>query len=604
MRQIAVTTSKLVGLAATMAALLIAKTAHASCDAGPGPLLWSHPSDGATDVPTNTTLWILPPTPANVRLNGVALATTDNKSFKPQSLLPNTTYKVEVTFPASTTKWQFSFTTNNGPRDQPPPQAPSATFRVVDSPPTAPGTCARLVFADNCYDTPPYKYAQFTVAERPLLWLIRSLPNPSPPLFDGPVDRTWPASCGDPVVIGKNHPDCYELIAVNELGEMSAPSTSCQTSTPDAAPPTLNQDAASLDADTPPLDAESPNPGGPQPSPNTDAGTTPASRGSSGCSYSRHQSNPPLLLITLVTFVVLPSLRRQRLRTTNGLRLMKHRGQRPKIWSVVAAAALVTAAVIHPRPSNAGCLSPTPALLWTHPADGATDVPTNTAIWILPGANSALLNGVAIASDDGRLFKPNGLVAKTHYRVDVPFSSPAPGTLSFSFTTGAGPREIAVPNIGQTTSRLFEEPPELSTACRLILTGRDCFDTPPYNYLEFKVTERPLFWLIRELPQDPQSSRPSSNARTFEAAWPAACGAPLVVGKFHAGDCHQLVAFNERGEPTTSPPICITKPTTASPATAPSSSPPGCQFSPHPLPSPFIAFLATALLYTLTRRRT
>jgi hypothetical protein len=33
--------------------------------------------------------------------------------------------------------------------------------------------------------------------------------------------------------------------------------------------------------------------------------------------------------------------------------------------------------------ANASCKAPDPKLVWSSPADGATDVPTNAAIWLL-----------------------------------------------------------------------------------------------------------------------------------------------------------------------------------------------------------------------------
>ncbi|HEY0708985.1 MAG TPA: Ig-like domain-containing protein [Polyangia bacterium] len=267
-----------------------------------------------------------------------------------------------------------------------------------------------------------------------------------------------------------------------------------------------------------------------------------------------------------------------------------------------AAFALVAA-----RPAEAGCAPPQPALHWTHPADGAEDVPTDTGIWILPRAQSLTLNGVALTSANGRLFQPDSLLPNTTYTVEVSSSLPPPTVLRFSFTTGAGPRDIAPPKPPTATSRFLDERPALSPACQAILTGRDCFDTPPYQHLTFDVPERPLFWLIRQLPGPlSQSSSPSSSPSSpsprqlFEAEWPAACGAPVVFGKINRDDCHELVAFNERGESTTSPPVC-----TPPAPPPPTSAPPGCHVAPPPHQSPTAALLlaSLALLLTAARRR-
>ena len=103
--------------------------------------------------------------------------------------------------------------------------------------------------------------------------------------------------------------------------------------------------------------------------------------------------------------------------------------------------------------ANASCKAPEPKLVWSSPADGATDVPTNAAIWLLL-ANwyrppEILLNGAPVpVAEIPFLYRPAALEPRTRYEVKVtatPVGSQTVVEVTWGFTTGEGPSSLEAP---------------------------------------------------------------------------------------------------------------------------------------------------------------
>src|SRR6188768_4594733 len=108
------------GLAGLCCALH-ALRAGASC-IGPSPaLLWTFPSDGAVDVPTNAQLLVTGELLGLPKLNGVPLEPSPSHVFSLPELAPHTTY--QVTWGESGAGEQaISFTTGDGPSREAAPE--------------------------------------------------------------------------------------------------------------------------------------------------------------------------------------------------------------------------------------------------------------------------------------------------------------------------------------------------------------------------------------------------------------------------------------------------------------------------------------------------
>jgi hypothetical protein len=256
----------------------------------------------------------------------------------------------------------------------------------------------------------------------------------------------------------------------------------------------------------------------------------------------------------------------------------------------VGIAALMAAALAGPGPARAGCEVPPPELVWSYPADGQTDVPTNATIWILlpnwtqPGSVS--LDGVPIPVNEfGFGYVPaQPLAPGSPHQVTfraTPARVQPPVDLTIRFTTGAGPADgtppspPAVPSASATATRA------LPANCQRVLDAMECFDTGPRFHLVFATSATPLLWIIESAGSEPGA------APTFEL-WPGSCGPPeAFVEDAATRACNRrflLHAVTEAGLRATSAPLCpgelVTMPLPPAPAM------PDASAEPLPDPSP------------------
>jgi hypothetical protein len=191
-------------------------------------------------------------------------------------------------------------------------------------------------------------------------------------------------------------------------------------------------------------------------------------------------------------------------------------------WTtVILTLAAATAAAGH---AHAKCVLPVPSIVWSFPADGATDVPTNARVVVLTsmaGQTPAkiVVNGVPVsASSVPYSFEPVLEPNKEHV-VTFAVGLSQPVQLGFRFTTGAGPAPAPAPGRPKVERQTTSTTRDLSPACAAALQVSGCFDTGENTHLVFETTSRPLYWLIERKP----GGTGDWQAPTL---WPGECGSP------------------------------------------------------------------------------
>jgi uncharacterized protein (TIGR03382 family) len=178
-------------------------------------------------------------------------------------------------------------------------------------------------------------------------------------------------------------------------------------------------------------------------------------------------------------------------------------------------------------PVLAKCVAPRAELLWSYPADGDTDVPTNAVFWALDtrwyAEPVASLNGVllpaggeagdAIERPLGELEPNRDYVLRLDYRTrddeDAPF-------YEIAFRTGAGRAERlrapAVAGDQQTVESKNSPWSALGSAeCGAEISAQHCFDTSPNTLIRLKADEpRAIGWRVGGM------------------LWPVRCGLPSL----------------------------------------------------------------------------
>lgn len=226
------------GLALSLALLApgaLAPRAQASCAAPPFELLWSYPTNGATDVPINARFWFLfslgPG--AKVSLDGTALTAErrvgfSGLSFAPGELLPNHAYTLRVeaedqdpvTGQRRQQRIDIGFTTSSS-------RGAALNYPEIlndtREPAPAKTTCPKVVAAQDCFDTGQNTDVQFPVryADRALAFLV---------VADSGSANLWPASCGTAPLL-RMHEDrakgCYAVSSIGPGGFLSEPDRRC-----------------------------------------------------------------------------------------------------------------------------------------------------------------------------------------------------------------------------------------------------------------------------------------------------------------------------------------------------------------------------------------
>jgi len=172
------------------------------------------------------------------------------------------------------------------------------------------------------------------------------------------------------------------------------------------------------------------------------------------------------------------------------------------------------AALLAGRLAEASCAGPSGQVLWTYPANGAVDVPTNTRLLVTEdSAGRPSINGTLLAPDQDGTFDLGELAPNTTYEVVWRPMRVGSTAQSISFTTGGGPSLDAAPPV--------QEPLAVTRAgnvssCRL--APRGCFDTGR-NAVAFWPKTAPVAWLVES--QD-------CRGDIQRMIWPGECGAPTI----------------------------------------------------------------------------
>jgi len=197
-----------------------------------------------------------------------------------------------------------------------------------------------------------------------------------------------------------------------------------------------------------------------------------------------------------------------------------------------------------PAAAEASCVAPDFEVVWSYPAQGQTNVPTNAQVVVLTtqwSSVEAQLDGATLVQEaEGFRFATPVLAANTeHTLVLTPnnFSGGAPVTLTFR--TGAGPMASKPPAAepGQTVESGERT---LDAVCSRALAAGDCYDTGQDEYLTLRTTHLPVAWIVRFLDE---------SGRVFwRQLWPGTCGSPEVFVHSNDDRCYTLMAVNEIGE--------------------------------------------------------
>lgn len=218
--------------------------------------------------------------------------------------------------------------------------------------------------------------------------------------------------------------------------------------------------------------------------------------------------------------------------------------------SAVLSASFAVGALASATPAHAACLaSERTGILWSHPAQGATDVPTNVDLWVMltdgdepprVSLGDAELPGLQLPFnyDLGELAPNTEYLLKVHGDPDSAFE--------LRFTTGSGAAEVdpdAAPGMVTTSSTFDYAAP--ASLCQAIVNNQGCFDTPPNTYYEFAPSGNAVGWLVH------------SNDLLRDVLWPSECG-PLQLLTQGGAPCVVLSGIDASGATHASEEVCGT----------------------------------------------
>jgi hypothetical protein len=203
-----------------------------------------------------------------------------------------------------------------------------------------------------------------------------------------------------------------------------------------------------------------------------------------------------------------------------------------KASTVLLALIAVVTWCAAPRSASASCASPTTTLLWSYPADGATDVPTDAVFWMVSGRQpvqatlddeplviEAATEAAAVSSID-----PGALAADTDYVLRVEYASAravspdagAVATFEIAFHTGTAKRtQPSVPTVTAHHILAIDRP---VPRCRDVAAAQGCFDTGNAA-IEFDVSadRDAIAWLVQ------------AGSTEESTLWPNRCGQPTLI---------------------------------------------------------------------------
>lgn len=200
--------------------------------------------------------------------------------------------------------------------------------------------------------------------------------------------------------------------------------------------------------------------------------------------------------------------------------------------------------------SRADCGEPTPQLVWSFPADGDVDVPTNSDVFLLgDGIAGVTLDGLVLPVANGLgalLGDPGDLGADSDHELVVSFvfdvaADLQPAPVVIAFRTGGA---LAAPPVTPTVERIVAlTPRDLDPLCRAVVNVGKCYDGP----------------------QDTDVVLETGDAFAFAVRgpltglfWPGECGDPQVfLRPLFVGDCFSVMAIAQDGTSTAAAERCV-----------------------------------------------
>lgn len=198
--------------------------------------------------------------------------------------------------------------------------------------------------------------------------------------------------------------------------------------------------------------------------------------------------------------------------------------------------------------------------MWSHPAQGATGVPTNADLWILLSDWYASPRVTLGGTELPPLERPFGydlgeLRPGTTYTLEVQgVDEGAAERASFelTFTTGDGPAAAdanAAPGVVTARSYPENDAPALAAVCQAALETQDCFDQGQDTYYEFAPSGQAVGWLVAS-----EDSWRSLNI------WPGECGPPRLLGLSLTTPCVTLYGLDASGVVHAGEEVCAVYP--------------------------------------------
>jgi len=264
--------------------------------------------------------------------------------------------------------------------------------------------------------------------------------------------------------------------------------------------------------------------------------------------------------------------------------------RRAKLLSGFLIVAVASAA---PFAAEASCVPPVFDVIWSYPADGQSDVPTNAQVVMLTTLGSwsskATLNGVDLAegADRYRFTTPTLAANTTHTLVVSPRGEMSGAVKTLTFRTGSGPMASHPPE-PESSQQVETGKRTLDAVCARALAAGDCYDTGQDEYLTFHTAHAPVAWVVDFLND--------RGASTWTNLWPGACGSPEVLVHSNDDRCYTLTAVNEIGELAAPVRYCHAPPLISVPGN-------GCGVSGGTWPGLGIALAALGVLRRLARGR-
>jgi hypothetical protein len=180
------------------------------------------------------------------------------------------------------------------------------------------------------------------------------------------------------------------------------------------------------------------------------------------------------------------------------------------------------------RPAHAQCGAAAPAIVWSYPAAGQGDVPTNARVWLLTSfgrqPREVTIDGVTVRQSgvDFSYVPDQPFTPNAPHQVTVTYPGVAP--LTIDFTTGAGPVDLPAPDFPLTRWATPLPTRTLSAQCQAALSAMSCFNAGEDTHLVFATEGTPLAWLIERVPLN------DTDPRELHL-WPAGCGLPEVFAR-------------------------------------------------------------------------